>query len=170
MGREEDVARLTPSIVLIVLGVVFLISRFIPVYDWFWLLVVGVVFLVAYWLTRGYSFLIPGAILIGLGTGLFLAGGSGERYWGFIPLGLGVGFLFIYILDVFYSHASNWWPTLPGGLLVATGLAGLAGFFTLIPYKVWDFWPLILIAIGGWILYEEVSGHESATGEGRGSE
>jgi hypothetical protein len=167
---REDVARMTPSIVLIVLGVVFLVSRFITVQDWFWLLVIGAIFLVAYWLTRGYSFLVPGAILIGLGTGLFLAGGGGGKNWCLIPLGLGIGFLLIYILDVFYSRTSNWWPIIPGGLLVAIGLTSLTGFFNLIPYDVWGFWPLILIAIGGWILYEEVSGHDSAASESRGSE
>jgi hypothetical protein len=165
--EREDVAKVTPSVALIVLGVVFLVSRFITVQDWFWLLAIGAIFLVAYWLTRGYSFLISGAVLVGLGTGLFLAGGNEEKNWGFIPLGIGAGFLLVYILDILYSRASSWWPLIPGGLLVAIGLIGLSRLFTPIPYSVWDFWPLILVAIGGWILYEEVSGHDSATREQR---
>lgn len=167
---REDVTRVTPSVVLIVLGVVFLVSRFVAVQDWFWLLVIGAVFIVSYWLTRGYGSLIPGAILVGLGTGLYLSGGSGEKGWYFIPLGLGLGFILVYILDFFYSHASSWWPIIPGLLLLAIGLPGLIWSFSPISYRVWDFWPLILIAIGSWILYEELSARDSTPGEGKGNE
>jgi hypothetical protein len=149
---SERLGRLTPGAVLVVLGLCFLLSRFIPTSDWFWLLAAGVVFLVAYSLTRGHSFLVPGCVLASLGAGLFLDGGES---WGFIPLGLGVGFLAIFFMDLISSHISNWWSLILGGVLMAIGLVDLARLFTLIPGSWWSFWPLILIVIGLFMIYRQ---------------
>lgn len=105
---------------------------------------VGVGFLTAYAFTRTYGFLVPGAILTGLGTGLLIAeaGGPGEA----VIVGLGVGFLAIALLNRALDEPAGgwWWPFIPGGILVTVGSATLEPVTTLLPYLL----PAALIVIG----------------------
>jgi hypothetical protein len=67
-------------------------------------------------------------------------------------LGLGIGFVLIYVLDLLYTGSSNWWPLIPGGLLIVTSLAeGYEAFADLLSIG----WPVILI-LGGILLLARV--------------
>jgi hypothetical protein len=116
-------------------------------------LAIGVAFMVAYALTRRYGFLVPGGILIGVGAGVLAAaltqtGDSGQ----YPVIGGGLGFLSIYIIDFAVSkHSERWWPVIPGGIMLVTGAATLAGNDQLMNQLAkWS--PVLLIALGVWLL------------------
>ena len=154
-GQRDRASRLRAGIVLLAVGVILLLGQITQQPLWS-LLGLGILFLVAYFATREYGFLVPGGILVGLGVGLLLQvrGGADANPAVFmVPFGL--GFVAIWVLDRLYSRESNWWPLVPGGALVAVGLAlkqGGAALDLLETAGVW--WPVILIAIGGWFLFD----------------
>ena len=115
-------------------------------------LVVGLVFAVAFVATRRYGLLIAAGIVSGLGAGILLedSGVMGEP----VVLGLGLGFLAIYAGDLLTSGArapGRWWPLIPGAVL--TIIAGAESTFGAEGARVIaQGWPLILIAAGAWLL------------------
>jgi len=112
------------------------------------LLLAGGLFVAGYLFTRAYLLLVVGCILFGLGVGSF-----GERYlylWGeFSEIGLGAGFILIYLIGLAYERRAHWWPLIPGTILILLGLQKWG--------RVWRFllsdgWPLILVIIGVLVL------------------
>jgi len=104
---------------------------------------VGMVFLVAYLVTRRYGLLIPGGIVTGLGIGLVVAaqGGPGEA----VVLGLGLGFVAITAFDAMLGDGgAAWWPLIPGGILTVVGASQIAGIHDIGIYLV----PAALIVVG----------------------
>jgi hypothetical protein len=110
-------------------------------------LVIGLGLLGAFAYTRQYGYLISGGILTGLGAGIALqeafaltSGSSG----GVIVLGLGLGFVSIWVIGLIVQVAQHhWWPLIPGGILSAVGVALLTETTGLL-----DFWYLAIIAVG----------------------
>jgi hypothetical protein len=93
---------------------------------------------------------IPGCILLGLGLGS--VGGSSISSVSedtFVLLGLGVGFIAIWVIPLVYEGKSIWWPLIPGAILIVVGLAeGSESIEKLLEVG----WPLILVLIGLLIL------------------
>lgn len=130
---------------------------------------IGVGFLIAYFVTKLYGLAVPGCIMLGIGGGVALTqavvlepnAGSAEA--GLILLGMGAGFVLIYILDLLYSRASNWWPLVPGLILLVLGAilysAGAAP-------DVLKWWPALLVLGGLWAI---VSGLRRARRRQRGT-
>jgi hypothetical protein len=112
------------------------------------LLTLGGLCVCAYLYTRAYLLLVLGGILVGLGIGSF-----GERHfyvWGDLSrLGLGAGFILIYLIQLLYERKSRWWPLIPGVILILLGLGRWHEAWT---YLISDGWPLILVIIGALIL------------------
>ncbi|MBM3471122.1 MAG: hypothetical protein FJX73_10100 [Armatimonadetes bacterium] len=144
--------RYVQGLVLIVVGVVLLLAmRALPVGDQS-VLFVGALLLVAYAFTGRYGLLVPAGIVTGLGAGI------AAREWvgadrAPVLLGLGVGFLFIYVVDLARSgrQAAEWWPLVPGGILVAVGLLRIVrGAGILQAMTAW--WPVLLVVLGIWLL------------------
>lgn len=136
--------------VLIALGLILLVGQWLGVGGEAVVAVIGIAFLVAYSATSQYGFLIPGAIMTGLGVGIIYQ----TRYGGgaAVVLGLGLGFVAIYVAGaVRHQFAGNWWPLIPGGVLTGIGLLaaanqqGLAG-------DVARWWPVLLIAFGLYLI------------------
>lgn len=142
-------SRVTTGVMLILLGLALFGMRYIgDLGESVLLLCAGGLFVAGYLFTRAYALLVVGCILFGLGFGSF-----GERYfyvWGeFSRIGLGVGFVLIYLIALAYERRSHWWPLVPGTILILLGLQSWG--------KVWRFlfsdgWPLILVIIGVLIL------------------
>ncbi|MBI4790996.1 MAG: hypothetical protein HY782_28535 [Chloroflexi bacterium] len=136
--------RLVPGLILIALGVVLLLMQYFEFGPGLILLLLGFIFLVGYAATRSYGLLIPGCILAGLGIGLIF-GRSPLREDVMVSLGLGLGFITIFVVQLIVAGRSHWWPLVPGGLLV---LAGIAESVPQAQVLVEKGWPLILILIG----------------------
>ncbi len=105
------------------------------------LALVGLAFLAGYFSRRRYGLLIPGCLLLGLAFG---SAGENVLKANLTVLGLGLGFLAIYGIDLFYRRSTPWWPLIPGGILVLGGLTQLPGLHILPSIAG----PLVLIVAG----------------------
>ena len=123
----------------------------------------GGIFVAGYLYKRAFGLLIPGALLLGIGGGLAfedLHSGpfvDGEN----VALGLGLGFVLIYVVSLLYERQNRWWPLIPGGFLVIASL----------PDFVWvddvlDFWPVAVMAVGVLLLFRAVTSRQNE-GEAR---
>jgi hypothetical protein len=106
-------------------------------------LLAGGAFLAAYFAKSQYGFLIPGCILLGIGAGSigadsFLDFGTPSL------LGLGFGFLAIFLIALLYERRTDWWPLIPGLVLVLLG----AGQFDEMVRFMRRNWPLALVLAG----------------------
>ncbi len=134
-----------PGLILILLGVLFLLGR-TALGSAILLGGLGAIFLVAYFATRSYGLLIPGCLLAGLGIGELIGGSS---------LGLGVGFIAIFVIDLSVRGKSHWWPLIPGAI-ITLGAVGDRANVVLAPLRglVSNTWPLLLIGIGVLLLFQ----------------
>jgi hypothetical protein len=122
----------------------------------------GIGFLTVYALTRGYGFLIPGAILTGLAGGI-LADRLGAPDAA-VVLGLGCGFVAIAAVDHMIGSVGPgwWWPLVPGGILITVGGAAVTGIDRLPSYV----FPIILIVVGVAMLLRRSDAPTVRTGDG----
>jgi hypothetical protein len=141
-------ARLIPGLILIILGVAFLLAQYFEFGPGLFLTLLGLIFLILYAFTLSYGVLIPGCILAGIGVGLMF-----QRAVAYpnitVSLGLGVGFIAIFVIQLIVARASHWWPLVPGGTLVLVGIAETVPQGQELLGKGW---PVILILIGLLIL------------------
>ena len=136
--------RVVAGAILIVVGIgLLLLQLFQGFGEWIVLMIIGAAFLVGYFLRRSYGLLIPGCILVGLGLGSI--GGASWGVGDFTQIGLGVGFIAIYVIDRIYRGKTHWWPLIPGGVLLITGVASLGENVQ----RIVDVgWPLLLVLAG----------------------
>jgi hypothetical protein len=138
----------------------------------FVVLALGLAFVAAHVVTRQYGPLVPGGILTGLGAGIVTVqhlAVTDEPAAGIVILGLGLGFLSIWVIGGLLRVAGHhWWPIVPGGILAVIGgslaIDGQA-------VQVVDYWPLVLVGIGVLVLLRSrvvIDGH-GADAEGRRS-
>ncbi|MGH2348573.1 MAG: hypothetical protein ACRDFT_03785 [bacterium] len=148
-GMAVERRRVLPGIILIVLGVVFLLAQQGRVGGQAVVAAIGIAFLVAFLYTRNYGFLVPGGIMTGLGLGIIYQS-QADRGWA-VLLGLGLGFVSIYALDVLTGgrRGGQWWPLIPGGILTFFGLAQASGILG----TIGRWWPILLIVIGLYLLF-----------------
>nr|WP_077621332.1 DUF5668 domain-containing protein [Sediminibacillus massiliensis] len=148
---------------LIGIGAYFLLRQlkipfFTDFYSWPTLLmIIGIVFLLYSYFSKDYKNLFPGTILIGLGLHFF--GLRHYRFWidhwGAYPLIIGLAFL------VKFQKTKK--GLLPGLLLISIALMsifsiGKPGWYVWVNEAVRlmeNFWPLILILVGGFLLYKK---------------
>lgn len=141
-----------PGVILIAVGMTLFAVQLLNLDADVIVLVIGLVFSIAYAATRRYGLLIPAGIMTGLGTGILLEdfGVVGEP----VVLGLGLGFLAIYAVDALTSGPrapGRWWPLVPGAIL--TIIAGAESTFGAEGARVIaQGWPILLIAAGAWLL------------------
>jgi hypothetical protein len=141
-----------PGVILIVVGVTLFAVQLLHLDGDVIVLVIGIVFAIAFVMTRRYGLLVAAGILTGLGAGILLEdfGVMGEP----VVLGLGLGFLAIYGADWISGGArapGHWWPLIPGAIL--TVIAGAESTFGPQGARViQQWWPVLLIAAGAWVL------------------
>lgn len=159
--NTQDRGRIVAGAVLVLLGIGLFALQFAKgVGEAVILFFIGAAFVAGYFYSRRYGLLIPGCILLGLGLG-----SVGEKaawnFGDFGAIGLGIGFVAIYVIDLIYRGASHWWPLIPGGILIVSGVAqSNADFQRLLSLG----WPLALVLIGLLILAGAfgLSGRKSA--------
>ena len=141
-----------PGVILIAVGATLFTVQLLNLDGDIVVLVIGLIFAVAYAATRRYELLIPAGIVTGLGTGILLenAGVMGEP----VVLGLGLGFFAIYAIDLLTTGArapGRWWPLVPGGILTIIAAAE-STFGPEGARLITQGWPILLIAAGAWLL------------------
>jgi len=151
----RDVGGWLPGVILIVIGVTLFAIQWLHLDANVIVLVIGLVFAGAYATTRRYGLLIPAGILTGLGAGILLEdfGLSREP----VVLGLGLGFLAIYGVDLLRGGSrdrARWWPLIPAAILIVIA-AGGGAFGDEGARAVEQGWPIILIATGAWLLLRD---------------
>jgi len=147
--KVQSRSRVVSGILLIVLGLgLFGLQYVEPLSQSAILLLLGGLFVAAYLYGRSYLLLVFGGILLGLGAGSY-----GQRYlyvWGeFSRIGLGAGFVAIYLIALLRERRSHFWPLIPGAILILLGFGKW--------HRVWTFlfsdgWPLIFVIIGVMVL------------------
>ena len=148
IAMNTNRARMIPGLILIVLGIAFLLGQYFEFGPALFLTLLGFVFLIPYALTRSYGLLIPGCILAGIGLGLmFDRPPLGTAIA--VPIGLGLGFIAIFVIQLIVARQSHWWSLIPGGILVLVGVAEGVPQAQVLFEKGW---PLILVLIGLLIL------------------
>jgi hypothetical protein len=141
-----------PGVILIAVGATLFAVQLLHLDGDVIVLVIGLVFAIAFAANRRYGVLIPAGILTGLGLGIVLedSGVQGEP----VVLGLGLGFLAIYVADFLTSGArapGRWWPLIPGAIL--TVIAGAESTFGAEGARLIEQgWPILLIAAGVWLM------------------
>lgn len=121
-------------------------------------LLLGGLFIAAYFSRREYGLLVPGGVLTGLGLGLLAEDWSLLDATQPVPLGLGLGFLLIFVVDRLYTRAGNWWPLIPGGILVLVGIGLQRG---IVRWVFREGWPLALVAAGVFLILRSLFGSAS---------
>ena len=158
MARTRT-SNLAAGVILVVVGGVLLVTRFAlmdtaPA----WLLGLGVGMALIAIVSSSYRALVGGMILLGLGAGMVLGdrGVAGMSSGAWIQLGLGAGFIGIWVLALILRLNRHWWPLLPGAVLLALGGARFLRHTAVIPPQamvaIRTWWPAALVAAGVWVL------------------
>jgi len=145
---------LTTGIILIVIGMGLLASRFLSLEGWI-PLGLGLIFTLAGILKRSAGLLIPGGIISGVGLGIVvtqngLLAPMGTLDGGAVMLlSMALGWLTIPVLSKLFTDETQIWPVFPGGALLIIGSLILMGTNGLKALEILgSYWPVILILIG----------------------
>jgi hypothetical protein len=141
---KSNRAKVIPGLILILLGIAFLLAQYLEFSPGLVLTLLGLVFVLLYVIMRTYGLLVPGCILTGLGLGLMFDRPPLVAQVA-VPIGLGFGFLAIFVVQLVVMRTTHWWPLIPGGILVLVGVADGVPQAQMLIEKGW---PLILVAIG----------------------
>jgi len=135
--------------VLILLGIGILALQYLEgLSEAVFFFVLGAAFTAGYIYVRAYWMLIPGCILMGLGLGS-VGEGLFTSFDEIFLVGLGVGFIAIYVIQFIFEGRAFWWPLIPGAVLILIGIIesfeDLGRFLALA-------WPALLVLLGLLIL------------------
>lgn len=141
---ELETRRMTAGAVLIAVGLAFYaLQRVEGLGGEIVLAVLGLAFLAGYLWRRAYPLLVPAGILLGLTAGIYLDDVLAPSIEG-VLLGLGCGFLFIWLVSLAYERRNVWWPLFPGGALVLFSLPVTEEWAE----RLFEHWPLLLVGVG----------------------
>ena len=119
--------------------------------------IIGALSLAAYLRTRNYVLAVIGCVVLGLGIGTF-----GKDQFGIsadmTQIGLGAGFVMLYLIPLIYERRSHWWPLIPGGVLLLLGFNAWREFREFMTNQGW---PLILVIIGVLIVLGSLGGRRA---------
>lgn len=123
--RHARDPRQMAGLLLIVGGLLWILIAITGLDDTVVVTGLGPAFFVAYLVTRRYALLVLAGILTGLGIGAVVAAQNGPDEA--VPLGLGLGFVSITVVDAMLGEdGAARWPLVPGGILTAVGAAQIA--------------------------------------------
>ncbi len=143
-----------------VIGLLMLVGQWTnwSVMGWLIFPVLAVIFLAWGLITRNFGLTVPGGIFAGLGLGMFtmvgpLSTDTASLQPGVFLISFGAGWALITLLSPIADGRWVWWPLVPGAAIGLTGLALLAGDLGQNVLQLASYtWPLILVAIGAYLL------------------
>ena len=110
---------------------------------------------------RTFGPLVPGCILLGLGSGMLL-GDRGVEGFGVVRwqlLGLGGGFILLFLLALVLGLGLRWWPLVVGGVLAGVAvlpqIKGLVDPQVVVAFRT--YWPVLLIAAGLYLVVRDIT-------------
>jgi hypothetical protein len=167
--RDNGRGTIVAGFVLLLIGGAALVSQLWPEFDQYIPLMIGLGLLAVFVFTRAYLALVFGSILSGLGVGLLVAqtAADGSAEGAGVVLGLGIGFISIWVVSGLLSlREHHFWPLLPGGILLAVGLGltfdllegDLSRYF--IPALIALF-GLVIMVVGWFRISRTGSGHSA---------
>jgi hypothetical protein len=153
---EAMCGRRTAAVVLLVVAVAALAGPHLP-FNWrdSFLLLMGVAFIVWSALVRSPGLLVPGGVLVGIGTGILLREEYGN---GAFLLSMSGGFLLIALLSplLFRGQKRCRWAFWPAAGLAFSGLLQFAGRDLREAFRaVQPFWPYVLIAVALFLFFSK---------------
>lgn len=157
----------TFGFLLILLGAWFLTVQFVPqIGDWFmqfadwpmWVIGPGLIFILAGLISGVTDLMIPGSIISGVGLILYYQNVTGDwqswsYMWALIIVAVGVG---VFLAHLFRGEVRKAFSE--GGSPIMTGLIMFLIFGSIFRATfgqspiLGDYWPLLLIALGLWVL------------------
>jgi len=157
---RPGVSRRFLPLALITVGVVLLLSNFVPAAGRGGLVVLGLgaAFVVARLATGRYGFAVPAGLLIAIGTYVTIQGMLGHRSfqgggWFFALLGL--GFALVYLIGL---RPSAVWPLFLAAVFLGLALVlfgvGSLGSLASLSWIV-AYWPMALVLLGLWLLFRD---------------
>jgi hypothetical protein len=138
------------GLLLVAIGAVVAYANFAPNSGEAVILVIGLIVLAFFAITRWDWAMIWGSIQTGAGVGVLLVadapnGDSG----GLFLVSLGAGFLAVSVLSAVLRYADHRvWPLIPGGILVVLGGAQLIGAQDILDLIFTYGWPVALVGAG----------------------
>lgn len=147
--------QLVGGLVMIGIGIFLLVTQFIEINNLenFILPGLAAIFLVWGLAVRNPGLLVPGGILSGIALGTYLVSGplndaAEKTQGGYFLLAFAAGWALITLLSLLIGHR-QFWPLIPGGIMLVIGGALIAGGTTLDVFlSLLRLWPLALIAGG----------------------
>jgi hypothetical protein len=142
--KKINYGAVIPAIVLISLGLIFLLSDLgIIAFNAFYIvLIVGLIFIAGYVISKVWGLLIPGVIITA--TSLILLAGAGDL-WYLWPGAVGLAFITVYLT----KQKDTEWAIIPGAILVAIAVISSFEYYTNI-----NTWAVLLIAAGAYLIYK----------------
>lgn len=165
----------TGGLILIAIGLLFLIGQFVNLENLGLLFLPGLGGLFLLWgiLTRQAGLMIPGGIISGIGWGAYAISGpislpQGMDEGGLFMIIFGLGFASITLFSALFAKETHWWALIPASIIAVIGAAILfGGVFTEILALIGQFWPVVLILVGLYIIFQsnrQKSGKEKTAG------
>ncbi len=154
--------RMVAGFAIIAIGLLALAAQFVQsaLLGMLVLPVLGIIFIAWGWVTRTPGLLIPGGILTGLGVGTILitnvmTGLDSMAQGGVFMICMALGFAAIFPMAWFVSQVKMWWALIVATILGLLGVGLMTGGMLLDLFKLAGYlWPLVLVVIGGSILYK----------------
>jgi hypothetical protein len=150
--------------ILITIGVLSIFNNIVSInFGLMFMLVIGLVFLVAAIVSRTRGLLIPAGIISGVGAATLVMSRYESRFTepgkgGIFLLVFSLGWLLISILSLVVPDRNGersfmWWPLIPGGIIGLTGALLLQGELGLTILKwIGQGWPIVLIGLGLYLI------------------
>lgn len=157
------------GVLLVLLGAWFLAVQFVPglgtwverYFDWPWIIVgIGLLFVLTGALSGVAELAIPGSIIGGIGGLLYYQNATGDwdswaYAWTLIPGFVGVG---IFITNVLKGRFREALREGSGSIVISVLLFGVFGSFMGGPAILGQYWPVLLILLGLWMLVRPLFG------------
>jgi hypothetical protein len=142
------------GLVVFAIGLAFLLQALsVPAASAFLFIALGGAFASAYVVgRRQYVYVVPGALLLGLGVGLLIPSMFGVGRFG-APIFFGA--LAASLVSVTLIAPDHRWPLIPAVPLAVIAIAGVVGRVDLVPSGFQPFiLPLVLMLVGAYLLVE----------------